>query len=58
MAFAFPIIAKLMALLNLTNTVVFVIGCVITFLIFALLYAVVYALTAKVYYRIVSEKGE
>ena len=57
-AFAFPIIAKLMALLNLTNTVVFVIGCVITFLIFALLYAVVYALTAKVYYRIVSEKGE
>lgn len=56
--FAFPIIAKIMALLNLTNTIVFIWGCIITFLIFAILYAVVYALTARAYYRIVSEKAQ
>ena len=57
-AFAFPIIAKLLAMLNLTNTMVFIWGCVITFLIFAVIYAIVYALTARVYYRIVSEKED
>lgn len=54
MAVAFPIIEKLLAILNLTNTVIF--GCVTlgTILVFTLLYVFVYMMTAKVYYKIVS----
>lgn len=52
-AFAFPIIIKLLALLNLTNVLLFI-GCLLgTILVFAILYTIVYALTAKVYYKIV-----
>lgn len=52
-AFAFPIISRLLALMNLTNTVLFA-GCTVTTLIiFAVFYAIVYALTARTYYRIV-----
>ncbi|MEA4890534.1 MAG: FtsX-like permease family protein [Clostridiaceae bacterium] len=52
-AFAFKVITKLLALLNLTNVPLFA-GCTLgTILIFALFYAVVYALTAKAYYGIV-----
>lgn len=53
-AFAFPIITKLLAVLNLTNVGLFAWCTVGTILVFALLYAIVYGLTAKVYYRIVS----
>lgn len=54
-AFAFPVITRLLAVLSLTNTTLFglcTIGC---FLAFALIYAAIYSLTAQVYYRIVSK---
>ncbi|KGK86830.1 cell division protein FtsX [Desulfosporosinus sp. HMP52] len=53
-AFAFPIITKLLAVLNLTNVGLFAWCTAGTILVFALFYAIVYGLTAKVYYRIVS----
>jgi len=53
-AFAFPIITKLLAALNLTNVGLFAWCTAGTILVFALFYAIVYGLTAKVYYRIVS----
>jgi len=53
-AFAFPVITKLLALLNLTNVSLFAWCTVGTMLVFAIFYAIVYALTAKVYYKIVS----
>lgn len=53
-AFAFPIITKLLAVLNLTNVGLFAWCTAGTILVFALFYALVYGLTAKVYYRIVS----
>ncbi|WHY00465.1 ABC transporter permease [Neobacillus sp. DY30] len=53
-AFAFKVITKLMALLNLTNVGLFAICTAATILIFALFYALVYTLTAREYYKIVS----
>lgn len=53
-AFAFKLITKLLALLNLTNVVLFAWCTLGTLLVFALFYAVIYGLTARVYYRIVS----
>lgn len=53
-AFAFPIITKLLAVLNLTNVGLFAWCTAGTILVFTLFYALVYGLTAKVYYRIVS----
>ncbi|WP_449621101.1 FtsX-like permease family protein [Robertmurraya sp. Marseille-Q9965] len=53
-AFAFKVITKLLALLNLTNIGLFVICTTATILIFAAFYALVYTLTAREYYKIVS----
>ncbi len=53
-AFAFKVITKLLALLNLTNVGLFVICTAATIFIFALFYALVYTLTAREYYKIVS----
>jgi putative ABC transport system permease protein len=53
-AFAFKIITKLLALLNLTNITLFAYTTAGTIIVFAVLYAIVYVLTARVYYRIVS----
>lgn len=53
LAFAFPIILRMLKIFNMTNTMLFVIctlGCILVFSIF---YAVVYSLTAKSYYKIV-----
>ncbi|NLW66020.1 MAG: FtsX-like permease family protein [Clostridiales bacterium] len=55
MAFAFKIITKLLALLNLTNVTLFVICTVCTIAVFAVIYGIVYALTAREYYKIVSQ---
>ncbi len=52
-AAAFPILLKLLKILMLTNTQLFVICTIITFAVFALVYVAVYALTAKTYYKIV-----
>ena len=53
-AFAFKVITKLLALLNLTNVSLFAICTVGTILVFAIFYAIVYYLTARIYYKIVS----
>jgi putative ABC transport system permease protein len=53
-AFAFKVITKLLALLNLTNIGLFAICTAATILIFAMFYALVYSLTAREYYKIVS----
>ena len=51
--FAFPLLKKLLNLLMLYNTMLFVVCSVITFLVFALVYVMIYGVTAKHYYRIV-----
>lgn len=54
LTFAFPIITKLLAVLNLTNVNLFIMGIIGTVLVFAMIYALIYALTARVYYKIIS----
>lgn len=53
-AFAFPIILRLLAVINLTNVNLFAICTIVSILIFAVFYAIVYNFTAKAYYKIVS----
>ena len=53
-AFAFPFITKLLAILNLTNVNLFAMATVGGFLIFSVFYAIVYRITARSYYKIVS----
>lgn len=52
-AFAFPMITKLLAVLGLKNIHLFMISTVLTILVFAVIYAIVFSLTARVYYKIV-----
>lgn len=52
-AFAFPMISKLLLLFGLNNQQLFLLCTLATFLISALVYTVVYLLTAKKYYQIV-----
>lgn len=52
--FAFKVITKLLAMLNLTNIGLFVLCTAATILIFVAFYALVYKLTAREYYKIVS----
>lgn len=52
-AFAFPIITKLLEVLMLTNVKLFIIATIGTILIFAVIYAIVFTLTARTYYKIV-----
>ena len=52
-AFAFPMISKLLTVLNLTNIPLFRLATIATALVFAVIYGIVFALTARVYYRIV-----
>ena len=51
---AFPLVARILALLNFVNTRLYVMCTAITFLAFAVMYVAIYVMTAKVYYRIVS----
>lgn len=52
---AFPCIKHILSVFGLTNTTLFI-GCTIaTLLIFGIIYALIYSLTAKVYYKIVSQ---
>lgn len=57
-AFAFPIVQKLLALFNLRNTSLSVIITVAAFVIFGIFYAIVYRITSNAYYSIVSGKKE
>ena len=52
-AFAFPIIKKLLALFGLMNTQLFLAATIGTIVIFASIYALIFNLTAKTYYKIV-----
>lgn len=52
-AVAFPILLKLLRILMLTNTGLFVVCTLVTFAVFALAYVAVYLLTARTYYKIV-----
>ena len=52
-AAAFPILLKLLKVLMLSNTLLFVLCTLITFAVFSAVYVAVYALTAKTYYKIV-----
>lgn len=51
---AYPLVSKLLLMLNLLNTKLHIICIVACYLIFAAMYMVIYGLTAKTYYRIVS----
>lgn len=55
-AFALPLISKLMNLLYFDNMNLFIFTTIICFSLFALIYCVVYVLTSKVYYRIVKAR--
>lgn len=52
-AFAFPLITKLLAMLNLVNQQLFFITTIGTIIIFAIIYALIFNLTARTYYKIV-----
>ena len=54
-AVAFPLISKLLALLNLMNTGLYIACTGVCFLVFTAMYVLVYLLTAKTYYKIVSQ---
>ena len=54
LAFAFPIIRRLLLLFNLNNVMLFAAATVISVLVFALFYTLVYRITSNAYYHIVS----
>lgn len=54
LAFAFPIIEKLLLLFNLNNQNLFVCTAIGSYLVFALFYGIVYRITSNAYYQIVS----
>ena len=53
--FAFPLVRKILAMLQLTNVNLYVICTIGSFLVFALIYALIYTLTARVYYKIIKK---
>ena len=55
MAFAFPMIRRMLMLFNLTNIGLFAVVTLISYAVFALFYALVYRITSNAYYNIVSE---
>lgn len=54
LAFAFPIIQKILMCFNLFNVTLFAVTTIISFIVFALLYMIVYKITSNAYYNIVS----
>ncbi len=58
LAFAAPIIKKLLLMFNITNLNLFIVTVVISFAIFSLFYMIVYKITSSAYYRIVSGAKE
>ena len=57
LAFAFPMVWKILQLFDLKNLRTVIVSNIAAFVLFALIYAAVYRITAAAYYRIVS-KGE
>ena len=58
MAFAFPLLWKMLQLFNLRNLTLVIITTIICFLIFGLFYGLVYKITSAAYYSIVSGRKE
>ncbi len=54
LAFAMPIVSKMLIMFGMANTKMFVITAAASFGVFTLFYAVVYKITSNAYYRIVS----
>ncbi|MCQ2524123.1 MAG: ABC transporter permease [Lachnospiraceae bacterium] len=54
MAFAFPMVSKLLMMFGLTDIMLFAITTAATTLVIALIYAVVYKITSSIYYNLVS----
>lgn len=52
-AFAFNMIKKILLLFGLTNTSLYVLCTIISFIVFSILYGIIYTITAKTYYKIV-----
>lgn len=52
-AAAFPLLCRILALLNLTNTGLYLACAIVCFLVFTAMYVFIYLLTARTYYRIV-----
>ena len=53
MVFAFPIVNRLLNILYLSNSLLFIKCTIICFLVFAMLYFFVYKMTSRIYYKIV-----
>lgn len=53
-AFAYPVVKKILLMMNLSNTLIFIQTTLVTVAAFAAFYILIYSLTAKIYYRIVS----
>jgi N12 class adenine-specific DNA methylase len=58
LAFAFPMIRKMLLLFGLTNIGLFVTTTLISFAVFVAFYWIVYRITSGVYYRIISGKED
>lgn len=58
LAFAFPLISKMLALFACRNTTLLIIVTAICYLVFALFYMIVYRITSRSYYHIVSSSEE
>ncbi len=55
MAFAFPVLVKLLTLLNMNNVRLFMLSSMGVYLLFALIYMMTYRMTSRVYYELVTE---
>ena len=58
LAFAFPMLTKLLMVFGLFNTRLFITTVLVSFGVFSLLYVLVYLITSRTYYRIVSGAGQ
>ena len=54
LAFAFPIIRRLLLLFNMSNVSLFLMTTAVSVIIFAVFYTIVYRITSGIYYSIVS----
>ena len=56
--FAFPMLRKILALLNMGNLTLIFLSTLGSVVVFTLIYAAIYAVTARTYYKIVSSNDE
>ena len=57
LAFAFPLIWKMLQLFNMYNLPLLIIVTICVFIVFGILYGIIYRITSNVYYSIVSNKA-